>query len=88
MGCININFNTSVYFCIVFSPILSPYYYMMCAYTSPHLPPQEEEFHRGPSTKTLESLISINNKLQQPDAASGVLTFAQKHHQGDFVSPH
>ena len=38
------------------------------------------------TTKTLESLISINNKLQQPDAASGVLTFAQKHHHGDFVS--
>ena len=47
---------------------------------------KEEEFHRGPNTKTLESLISINNKLQQPDAAAGVLVFAQKHHQGDFVS--
>ena len=47
---------------------------------------KEEEFHRGPNTKTLESLISINNKLQQPDAAAGVLVFAQNHHQGDFVS--
>ena len=49
---------------------------------------QEEEFYRGPTTKTLESLISINNKLQQPDAAAGVLVYAQKHmqHQGDFVS--
>ena len=47
---------------------------------------KEEEFHRGPSTKTLEALISINNKLQQPDAAAGVLVFAQKHLQGDFVS--
>ena len=47
---------------------------------------KEEEFHRGPTTKTLESLISINNKLQQPDAAAGVLVFAQKHHQGEFVS--
>ena len=50
---------------------------------------QEEEFHRGPATKTLESLISINNKLQQPDAAAGVLVYAKKHMQhqgGDFVS--
>ena len=54
---------------------------------TPH-PPQEEEFHKGPTTKSLESLISINNKLQQPDAAAGVLVYAQKHmqHQGDFVS--
>ena len=47
---------------------------------------KEEELHRGPSAKTLEAFISINNKLQQPDAAAGVLVFAQKHLQGDFVS--
>ncbi len=47
---------------------------------------KEEEFHRGLTTKTLESLISINNKLQQPDAAAGVLVFAQKKAEGEFVS--
>ena len=47
---------------------------------------KEEEFHRGLTTNTLESLISINNKLQQPDAAAGVLVFAQKKAEGEFVS--
>lgn len=47
---------------------------------------KEEEFHVGPTTRTLESLISINNKLQQPDAAGGVLVYAQNQLQGDFVS--
>ncbi len=50
--------------------------------SSLHAPPPP----RGPTTKTLESLISINNKLQQPDAAAGVLVFAQNHHRGEFVS--
>ncbi len=47
---------------------------------------KEEEFHHGLTTMTLESLISINNKLQQPDAAAGVLVFAQKKAEGEFVS--
>ena len=29
---------------------------------------------------------SINNKLQQPDAATGVLEYARKHVQADLVS--
>ena len=47
---------------------------------------KEEEFHRGVTPKLLESLISINNKLQQPDAAAGVLVYAKEHHQAEFVS--
>ncbi|XP_041377661.1 serine/threonine-protein kinase mTOR-like isoform X2 [Gigantopelta aegis] len=41
----------------------------------------EEEFHRGPTGDTLEALISINNKLQQYEAAAGVLEYAMKHHK-------
>lgn len=47
---------------------------------------KEEDFHRGVTPKLLESLIAINNKLQQPDAAVGVLMFAKERQQGDFVS--
>ncbi|ORZ29853.1 armadillo-type protein, partial [Catenaria anguillulae PL171] len=43
--------------------------------------PGELEFISEPSTANIESLISINNNLQQPDAAIGILTFAQQHHQ-------
>lgn len=47
---------------------------------------KEDDFHRGVTPKLLESLIAINNKLQQPDAAVGVLMFAKERQQGDFVS--
>ncbi|XP_059910783.1 serine/threonine-protein kinase mTOR [Gadus macrocephalus] len=40
---------------------------------------KELEFQKGPSPLILEALISINNKLQQPEAASGVLDYAMKH---------
>ncbi|XP_075459599.1 serine/threonine-protein kinase mTOR isoform X2 [Ascaphus truei] len=40
---------------------------------------KELEFQKGLSPAILESLISINNKLQQPEAASGVLEYAMKH---------
>uniref|UniRef100_A0A674NNJ5 Serine/threonine-protein kinase TOR n=1 Tax=Takifugu rubripes TaxID=31033 RepID=A0A674NNJ5_TAKRU len=40
---------------------------------------KELEFQKGASPLILESLISINNKLQQPEAASGVLDYAMKH---------
>ncbi|KAI9143717.1 armadillo-type protein [Paraphysoderma sedebokerense] len=33
------------------------------------------------STNAIEALISINNSLQQPDAAIGILTFAQQNHE-------
>lgn len=39
---------------------------------------KEEEFHKGPTPAVLESLISINSKLQQPEAAQGVLVYAKK----------
>ena len=41
---------------------------------------KELEFISEPLTNTIESLISINNQLQQPDSAVGILTFAQKTH--------
>ncbi|XP_053307789.1 serine/threonine-protein kinase mTOR isoform X5 [Spea bombifrons] len=41
---------------------------------------KELEFQKGANPAILESLISINNKLQQPEAASGVLEFAMKHY--------
>ena len=31
-------------------------------------------------------IFSINNKLQQPEAAAGVLDYAMKHHSQDLVS--
>uniref|UniRef100_A0A4W3GLM4 Serine/threonine-protein kinase TOR n=1 Tax=Callorhinchus milii TaxID=7868 RepID=A0A4W3GLM4_CALMI len=40
---------------------------------------KELEFQKGPNPAILESLISINNKLQQPEAAAGVLEYAMKH---------
>lgn len=32
---------------------------------------KEEEFNKGPTSQVIESLISINNKLQQKEAAAG-----------------
>lgn len=44
------------------------------------IPPtsQELEFQISPQT-AIEALIHINNQLRQPEAAVGVLTYAQKH---------
>lgn len=41
---------------------------------------KELEFMQEPSTPTIEPLISINNQLQQEDAAIGILKHAQQHH--------
>lgn len=41
---------------------------------------KELEFIQEPSIPTIESLISINNQLQQSDAAIGILRYAQEHH--------
>ena len=41
---------------------------------------KELEFYDQPTTPTIESLISINNQLQQSDAAIGILKHAQLHH--------
>ncbi|KAF9352686.1 phosphatidylinositol kinase- protein kinase tor1 [Mortierella sp. NVP85] len=40
----------------------------------------ELQFMKDHSTASIESLISINNHLQQSDAAAGILTYAQRHH--------
>lgn len=46
-----------------------------CAYAKA-LHYKEEQFHKNPSSDVLESLISINNKLQNKEAAAGkVLIF-------------
>src|SRR5882757_5097976 len=45
---------------------------------------KEEEFHKGPTTEVLGALISINNKLQQPEAAVGVLEYANKNQFNDI----
>lgn len=34
--------------------------------------------------QVLESLISINNKLQQKEAAAGLLEYAMKRHEGEI----
>ncbi|XP_043210340.1 serine/threonine-protein kinase mTOR-like isoform X1 [Amphibalanus amphitrite] len=41
---------------------------------------KEEEFHKGATTQVIETLISVNNKLQQKEAAQGLLEFARKYH--------
>ncbi|XP_075220340.1 serine/threonine-protein kinase Tor [Lycorma delicatula] len=43
---------------------------------------KEEEFHKGPTSQVLEALISINNKLQQKEAAAGLLEYVMTH-QGE-----
>lgn len=41
---------------------------------------KELEFIQEPTIPTIEALISINNQLQQSDAAIGILKYAQEHH--------
>ncbi|KAL2912121.1 phosphatidylinositol kinase-related protein kinase tor1 [Polyrhizophydium stewartii] len=41
---------------------------------------KELEFISDSMANTIESLISINNQLQQPDSAIGILTYAQQNH--------
>ncbi|XP_013416422.1 serine/threonine-protein kinase mTOR-like [Lingula anatina] len=57
---------------------------MRCRAFAKALHYKEDEFHRTASTSTLEALISINNKLQQPEAAAGVLEYAMAHHKSDI----
>ena len=45
---------------------------------------KEEEFHEGPNAQVIESLISINNKLQQKEAAAGLLEYVMSHHGKEF----
>lgn len=57
---------------------------MKCRAYAKALHYKEDEFHGGPTTEVLEALISINNKLQQPEAAAGVLEYAMKNHGADL----
>lgn len=41
---------------------------------------KELEFYEEPTSVTIEALITINNQLQQSDAAVGILKHAQLHH--------
>jgi len=41
---------------------------------------KELEFISEPKPSNIEALISINNQLQQPDSAIGILTYAQENH--------
>ncbi|XP_012554042.1 serine/threonine-protein kinase mTOR isoform X1 [Hydra vulgaris] len=45
---------------------------------------KEEEFQKAVTTEVLESLISINNKLQNPEAANGVLLYAMRNSKVDY----
>lgn len=47
---------------------------MQCRAYAKALHYKEEEFHKGPTSQVLEALISINNKLQQKEAAMGWLS--------------
>nr|FAA04053.1 TPA: mechanistic target of rapamycin [Lymnaea stagnalis] len=57
---------------------------MKCRAYAKALHYKEDEFHKGPSTQILENLISINNKLQQREAAKGVLLYAMKHNHANL----
>lgn len=41
----------------------------------------ENEFREDPTGEVLEFLISVNNKLKQPDASTGVLKYANAHQE-------
>jgi FKBP12-rapamycin complex-associated protein len=57
---------------------------MQCRAYAKALHYKEAEFHEAPTSQVLESLISINNKLQQKEAASGLLEYAMKKHEGEI----
>ncbi|KAG5306758.1 MTOR kinase, partial [Acromyrmex insinuator] len=45
---------------------------------------KEDEFHKSRNSSVFESLISINNKLQQKEAAEGLLEYVMNHNQQDL----
>jgi len=55
-------------------------YAMTCHAYAKALHYKELEFMKDRSKEAIESLIVINDDLQQPDAAAGILTYAQSHH--------
>ena len=57
---------------------------MKCRAYAKALHYKETEFHKEPSVPVLESLISINNKLGQTEAAAGLLEWGQNNLQGDL----
>ncbi|PVD35573.1 hypothetical protein C0Q70_02536 [Pomacea canaliculata] len=57
---------------------------MKCRAYAKALRYKEEQFNRSPTADAMEALISINNKLQQPEAAAGVLEYAQRNHRTDL----
>lgn len=58
---------------------------MRCRAYAKALHYKEDEFHRAQTRETLEALISINNKLQQHEAAAGVLEYARKNRLADLI---
>lgn len=44
---------------------------------------KEQEFHEDKSAQVLEALILINNKLQQREAAEGLLEFVMASRNGE-----
>ncbi|KAF6208231.1 hypothetical protein GE061_016683 [Apolygus lucorum] len=52
---------------------------MQCRAYAKALHYKEEEFHKEPTSQVVEALISINNKLQQREAAMGLLEYARNH---------
>ncbi|XP_066992513.2 serine/threonine-protein kinase mTOR isoform X2 [Anabrus simplex] len=45
---------------------------------------KEDEFHKEPNAQVFEALISINNKLQQKEAAAGLLEYVMSHQAADL----
>ncbi|XP_046989267.1 serine/threonine-protein kinase mTOR isoform X1 [Schistocerca americana] len=45
---------------------------------------KEDEFHKEPNNQVFEALISINNKLQQKEAAAGLLEYVMNHQGADL----
>lgn len=46
---------------------------------------KEAEFHSSPSTPVIEALLGLNNRLQLPEAANGILRYARTHHGLDLT---
>ena len=57
---------------------------MRCRAFAKALHYKEDEFHKNKTTRVLESLISINNKLGQKEAAVGLLEYGRKNLHGDL----
>ncbi|CAB3378482.1 Hypothetical predicted protein [Cloeon dipterum] len=58
---------------------------MHCRAYAKALHHKEEAFHKEPNSQVIESLISINNKLQQKEAAAGLLEYVITHKAGADV---